>query len=186
MELGATVCVPAAPRCANCPVALVRGPSGRGSRPAAGAVCRSRPSGWWQLACAAVERAGQVLLVRRAPGTLLGNTWTLPAAELGPDAEAAALAAGAAPSAWPAHGPARAPGPIRHIFTHRDVTAEVFRFAAPAAGAAGEARGWARARSLAPDESRCPASPARPWRCWVSRLRESALSARADHVALTM
>jgi adenine-specific DNA glycosylase len=68
-----------------------------------------------------------VLLVRRQPGELLAGTWALPAAEVaeGVPAQDAARAAASA------HGvvtrePAIFRGRVRHVFTHRDLTADVF------------------------------------------------------------
>jgi A/G-specific adenine glycosylase len=131
MELGALVCIPASPRCEECPVAeaCVARAEGRQSllpvrlpRAARRAV---------RLACAAVERRGKLLLVRRPAGTLLAGTWALPSVELGAhESGAAACARALAELGLESEGPARAAGEIRHVFTHRDVAASVFRLAA--------------------------------------------------------
>ena len=128
MELGALVCLPRAPRCTACPLAP---------------GCRARATGRQEdlpvrdpkapkvvvaLACVAVLRQGRVLLERRPAGTLLGGTWTLPAAPVeGMDGAAQSRAVASAlfsVGLLPA-GPAVPLGSIRHIFTHRDVTASV-------------------------------------------------------------
>lgn len=153
MELGATVCTPRTPACAACPLA---------SR------CRARLTGAAQrlpvrspkrgkkvvrvACCAGVDGAGRVLLVRRAAG-LLAGTWALPTVELD-DATDAVDVADAARAALRAvgvvGGRAVSRGFVRHVFTHRDVTAEVFRVAASAGRArdGGATRRWLAADAL--------------------------------------
>ncbi len=80
MELGATVCLPAQPRCAECPVRR---------------HCRARRLGWqerlpetpraptprrleWDFLW--IENHGKVLLTRRGPGRLLQGQWGFPEA----------------------------------------------------------------------------------------------------------
>jgi len=76
----------------------------------------------------AVERRGQVLLVRRPPGTLLGGTWVLPSSELGAgELETTAVHRALADTGLVPRDPLRPAGTVRHIFTHRDVTARVLR-----------------------------------------------------------
>ena len=141
MELGALICVAGRPRCEACPVVRWCAARRQGIEQQLPVRLPKRPKRVVRLACAAVVRAGEVLLVRRGPGTLLGNTWTLPAADIDArsadlvDAGRAALAAAQAVGLRPA-GPGSSAGAIRHLFTHRDVTAEVFRFAASADRAA--------------------------------------------------
>jgi A/G-specific adenine glycosylase len=128
MELGALVCVPVEPRCGQCPVTpwcQARATGRQGELPRRTArTAKTKVA----LLCAAVERGGRLLLVPRPAGTLLGGTWTLPSEELepgetAPDRLGALLGAlGLAPE-----GRAERLGSIRHIFTHRDVTAEVVR-----------------------------------------------------------
>lgn len=126
MELGATVCTPRSPACADCPVR---------------AACRAHEAGWIgdipartprrpkrliRLACARVHRDGKVLLVRRHTG-LLAGMWSLPGSDAsaaiaeGPTTLTATLRAlGVTPRQ------VREVGELRHVFTHRDVTATVF------------------------------------------------------------
>jgi A/G-specific adenine glycosylase len=159
MELGATICTPRAPDCPVCPLA-------RSCRALAmGATARlpvkkpRRPKRIVRVACCAcVDGAGRVLLVRRQSG-LLAGTWTLPTAEVGhqkndgDDTARAARAARAALATARAAG-VRVPrlehrGQVRHVFTHRDVTADVFRVAVSGAQPADSHSG---PRWLAPDE----------------------------------
>jgi A/G-specific adenine glycosylase len=134
MELGALVCTPSSPRCGGCPVTgwCQARQQGRQQALPVRAPKRARPL--VRVACAAVVRAGRVLLVRRARG-LLAGTWTLPAAELAagdePEQAGVAAARGAAQALGltPA-GAGEVRGSIRHVFTHRDVTAWVYQLRA--------------------------------------------------------
>jgi A/G-specific adenine glycosylase len=144
MELGATVCTPRNPRCDDCPL---------------GASCSARAAGTVdeiprrtkrlarpvvRVACACVTDGARVLLVRRGPG-LLAGTWSLP--------EAAVVSTGASDAARDvarrvaAEVGVRAAavehhGAVRHVFTHRDVTAEVFRIEVARAGRALAGQRW--------------------------------------------
>lgn len=87
MDLGATVCTPRAPRCAQCPVASLcaakaSGSQGRIPRKAKAAAPREE-----QRTVAIVRRHGAVLLVRPRTG-LLAGMWAPPHA--GPDEPVAA------------------------------------------------------------------------------------------------
>ena len=127
MELGATVCTPRSPACDACPVraacrAHAAGLIAGHSRPNAATAKASGP----RSACARIHRDGKVLLVRRQSG-LLAGMWSLP----GSDASAAIAAGPATVTATlRALGvtprQVREAGEIRHVFTHRDVTATVF------------------------------------------------------------
>jgi A/G-specific adenine glycosylase len=131
MELGALVCVPRAPRCAECP--LTRWCRAYRSNQQETLPRRSAPTAKRQVAlvCAAIERRGRILLVRRPTGTLLGGTWALPSAELSTVAEPTRAAADLlGPLGLSPDGTGRVLGSIRHVFTHRDVTAVVVSQAA--------------------------------------------------------
>jgi A/G-specific adenine glycosylase len=83
MELGATVCVPRAPRCGECPFAGVcaarRRPAGRAEPPR---VARRRPG--LTHACAVLRDGEALLLRRRPPHGLFAGLWELPSAEVVP------------------------------------------------------------------------------------------------------
>ncbi len=148
MELGATVCTPRNPRCDDCPL---------------GSSCAARAAGTVdqiprrtkrvarpvvRVACACVTDGARVLLVRRGPG-LLAGTWSLPEAIV-------ASVSGAARASDAARDVARRVaaevgvravavehhGAVRHVFTHRDVTAEVFRIEVARAGRARAGQRW--------------------------------------------
>jgi A/G-specific adenine glycosylase len=150
MELGATVCSPRTPSCHDCPlrascVAHAAGTVGeipRRTKRVARPVVR--------VACACVTDGARVLLVRRGRG-LLAGTWSLPEA---PVATPVATAVGSETAREVARRVAaevgvgvRAAavahqGAVRHVFTHRDVTAEVFRIEVARAGRARAGQRW--------------------------------------------
>jgi A/G-specific adenine glycosylase len=150
MELGACVCLPRSPGCSSCPVhsrcqALAQGRVGEIPTRQARA-----PKRIVRLACAAAERDGAVLLVLRSPGSLLAGTWALPATESLPT-ESAADAARRALTDMGLEAPPemRAAGVVKHIFTHRDVTAEVFRATVGPRSPNLRAGRWVKRRELA-------------------------------------
>ena len=153
MELGALVCSPRAPSCDQCPVRAHCAGLAQGLALDALPVKQPRPARQQlRIACAVVQRRGRVLLVRRQPGELLAGTWALPSVVIAdgtPAVEAARSAARASGAAVDDAGlaAARALGRVRHVFTHRDLTAEVFALTERAAGAA-------RAAAAAPDQHR--------------------------------
>jgi A/G-specific adenine glycosylase len=146
MELGAVICTPRAPRCASCPLARRCLAHREGRAEALPVKAPKRPRARVELACACVVRAGRVLLVRRAEG-LLAGTWSLPELIVdragGDGRERAARAA--ARRAGVAVAGLEYRGEVRHVFTHRDVTAHVFRAAAQPGTRAADAadRRWA-------------------------------------------
>jgi A/G-specific adenine glycosylase len=130
MELGATTCVASTPRCERCPVVRFCVALAEGKADKLPVRLERRAKRIVQVACVAVERRGRVLLVRRRQG-LLGGTWTLPAEELNAQDSAATAGARALTQVGlAAAGPAESAGSVRHLFTHRDVTAHVVRAAA--------------------------------------------------------
>jgi adenine-specific DNA glycosylase len=85
-----------------------------------------------------------VLLERRAPG-LLAGTWSLPddGGRVAADgARPATIARRLARDAGVRAASVAYRGSVRHVFTHRDVTAEVFRVDAAAPGERTETRRW--------------------------------------------
>ena len=149
MELGALCCVPREPRCLECPMAR---------------FCRSRADGTTatipvrakriakrriHMACVAVERRGCLLLVRRPPKTLLAGTWVFPLQEMRTGETAVDAARRALASlGLRLEGGLVPAGDLRHIFTHRDVTASVFRARARGEVESADAR-WVRSDELA-------------------------------------
>jgi A/G-specific adenine glycosylase len=150
MELGATVCA-RRPRCERCPVAALCAARAAGI---AGELPKKRarpPRPAVRVACACITDGGRVLLVRRAAG-LLAGTWALPAGEVAGEAGAQASAATARAVVREVGVRARSlalRGAVRHLFTHRDVTAEVFHVEAKAAARATPDRRWVLPEDLA-------------------------------------
>lgn len=137
MELGATVCAPASPRCGACPVA---------------ASCEARRLGIERLlpvkaakaapvetrvALALATRDDRMLLEKRESG-LLAGTWGLPWVEVPPGGDARALLAAHVERLVGA--PARvAAEPARrgaHVFTHRRWSMEAYEVETDGAGGA--------------------------------------------------
>jgi A/G-specific adenine glycosylase len=148
MDLGATACAKAAPRCDRCPLtqaceARAQGREREVPRP------RRRPSQRrLVLACAVVERGGALLLARRPGGGLFGGLWGLPSAEVAPGADAReALRAEMASR----HGTAVAPGEelatVERALTHRRLVLRAYACGARGMRA-GEALRFASAAEL--------------------------------------
>lgn len=149
MELGALCCLPRNPRCPQCPVArFCRALATRaaGSIPARTKRPAKRRI---QLACVAVERQGRLILVRRPTGTLLAGTWVLPLQKMraGETATRAARRA-LVDLGLRVEGTPKLVGELRHVFTHRDATASVFRARVRGRVAVADAR-WVRGDELA-------------------------------------
>lgn len=120
MELGATVCTPAAPRCMACPlfapcraralgIALrVPAPKERGELP------RER---WWALA---ITKGDRLLVVRRPDEGLLAKMWCLPLVAMGDDDEPAQIDRATLRKAIGGELEVERPrAAVSHVFTHR-------------------------------------------------------------------
>ena len=96
MELGATVCMPRAPRCGECPVARwcrARAAGTVAERPAPRP--RKRVPRVEYATAVVVDAAGRTLLARRPPNGLLAGMWEFPAVEMAAAVPAAELATAA-------------------------------------------------------------------------------------------
>jgi len=131
MELGAVICTPRAPRCAECPVrrscrALALGRVGEYPP-----IPARRAGEKVRRAVVLVERRGRVLVARRE-GPLLGGLWEPPGVDLEPGRHATAAAVRRALRAALAGlgvnaRLTRSGHTVRHGITHRDIQAEVWR-----------------------------------------------------------
>jgi A/G-specific adenine glycosylase len=140
MELGATICTPRNPRCGECPVRAACVAFGAGTVDEIPRRSRKPARPIVRVACACVTDGARVLMVKRGRG-LLAGTWSLPEEVVtsgapGDVARRLAVAAGAR-TARVDHR-----GAVRHVFTHRDVTAEVFRVDVARAGRSRADRRW--------------------------------------------
>lgn len=132
MELGATICVPARPRCDRCPVAGHCRAYAAGVAEELPVKAGAKAPKTLVLGAVLVERDGQVLFVKRPAPGIWGGLWALPAAELpGCDPERPEDAGPALAAALAAEGLVVEPGPmiavVRHTLTHRALTIPVFR-----------------------------------------------------------
>ncbi len=131
MDLGATVCVPANPKCLSCPVsagcaAFQAGNPGRLPVKARKAEKRTRHGTvYW-----AVDAQGAVLVRRRPPRGLLGGMMEFPSS---PWAEHALPATGQAGAPFEAEWLA-VPGAVRHTFTHFHLVLEIVTATLPRPG----------------------------------------------------
>jgi A/G-specific adenine glycosylase len=82
MELGATVCTPRAPRCAECPVARWCAARAAGTQHERPRPVGRRPPRRATLALAVLHVGERVLLERRPAGGLLGGMWAFPEVEV--------------------------------------------------------------------------------------------------------
>ncbi|SMF62463.1 A/G-specific DNA-adenine glycosylase [Tistlia consotensis] len=131
MDLGATVCLPAKPKCLLCPLeADCRARAlGIAERLPAKAPKAERPTRRG-VAFLARRADGRVLLRRRPDKGLLGGMAELPSTDWRTEswAEAEALGSAPLPAAWDA-----LPGLVRHTFTHFHLELGVWRAELPAA-----------------------------------------------------
>lgn len=116
MELGATLCLPTAPRCPSCPVradcqALAQGRVDQLPPPKVRA-----PRKLLRLSVAVCRRGPRLLVMRREDGGLFGGLWELPSAA--PDQLAALLGSQGAIGARL--------GTVSRTLTHRELTLELW------------------------------------------------------------
>lgn len=133
MDLGATVCIPKAPKCGVCPwsdacAARAAGQPETYPRRAAKAERPERHGAVFRIV-----RDGQFWLVRRPDKGLLGGMAALPTTEWRAKkwTRAEALAAAPIEAAWTKRGQ------VSHVFTHFALTLDVYEAAASPAG-----EGW--------------------------------------------
>ncbi len=150
MDLGATVCLPARPKCLLCPLeGLCRARAlGIAERLPAKAPKPEKPIRRG-VAFLARRADGRVLLRRRADKGLLGGMTEVPSSRWKPLAEGAlgeaeALAQAPLPAAWD-----EVPGVVRHTFTHFHLELTLWRAELPAATEAPEGARWAALDGLA-------------------------------------
>jgi A/G-specific adenine glycosylase len=134
MELGATVCTPASPRCGACPFAARCAAAAAGTAEAFPLPRARRRRERRRWAAVWLERPDRAVLLRRVDeGPLLVGLWLPPFTELADGEEPVAAARSLARDAgWPV-GVAPAPA-VRHSITHRDIVV------LPFAGSVGLAR----------------------------------------------
>ncbi len=140
MELGALVCVPAAPDCPVCPLADLCLAHARGveaERPVK--VVKVRTPHYGVTAAVIADEAGRYLIVQRPPEGLLGGLWGFPGSAAGEyDSGVPALSGASSPLADCLAAALRdslgievavgaALRPIQHAYTHFRITLHPFR-----------------------------------------------------------
>jgi A/G-specific adenine glycosylase len=121
MELGATVCLPRAPRCATCPVrssCRARAEDRVDAFPPA--VARRAPVAL-RRAVALITRGGRMLMARRE-GPLLHGMWEPPGVDLRPGAPAGARLASELERLGVRARLSASGKSVRHVITHRAIT----------------------------------------------------------------
>ena len=128
MELGATICLAADPRCSQCPIAR---------------SCAARKSGSFELKISPlakrkteevkwplllVRNNGRILFRRRPPGGLLGGLWELPGGEKKKSESLKEALARHLDGVAEELRPGSLIGEIRHTITHRRIRAPVFLY----------------------------------------------------------
>ncbi len=151
MELGATVCLPRAPRCPECPLRASCAALAGGTPESYPQPRPRRPSEQHLLAAVVVERGGRLLLARRPGGApYLAGMWELPNVAGGRPAPAVAAELAVRYGGRWRLGPQLAR--VRHTITYRRFEVEVWRGEWASAGELrdGDECGWfdaaARAR----------------------------------------
>ncbi len=151
MELGETICRPAAPDCPNCPVA--RWCRARLETDDPGAIPRARPRidrPHVRAAVVVLSRRGRWLVQQRGPDQLLGGLWEFPGGRIEPgERPETAARRELREETGRAAGPLVDRGIVRHAYSHFTVELHVFEGADAADGPAraGPGRRWVR-----PDE----------------------------------
>ncbi|MFN0135131.1 MAG: A/G-specific adenine glycosylase [Phycisphaerae bacterium] len=117
MELGATICVPRQPRCADCPVRTHCGAHARGISAELPILKRKADSPTIRRVAVAIRNArGELLLIRRSERGLLHGMWTLPGGEA---TSPAALIESIERQTGLRVEIGEEFGSVRHVFTHR-------------------------------------------------------------------
>jgi A/G-specific adenine glycosylase len=128
MELGATVCTPRNPRCGDCPVRRFCAAYAAGTQNERPARKKAKPLPHEDTAVPVIERAGEVLLVRRPVDARLGGMWAFPAAIRHPGESVPAAAERAAREGLELEIRAGEPvAVVQHTFTHVRATYHAVR-----------------------------------------------------------
>lgn len=119
MELGATVCTPAQPKCPVCPVRADCQAHARGLQDVIPAPKKRAASPQQELWAVAVRREGRVLLERRPSEGLLAGMWCLPLIERAEGRKRASPQEIAALTGMKVKALTMFAEPVKHVFTHR-------------------------------------------------------------------
>jgi len=145
MELGARVCVPAAPDCPACPVRGHCAAHAAGTVPERPVRAAKKPVPHVDEALAVIERRGRYLLRQRPPDGLLGGLWEFPSVQ--PD-DTAALAAMIQETFGLKITIERELTVVRHAFSHFKVTVHVYQCQCTGRCTPGDDSAWVTAKEL--------------------------------------
>ena len=84
MELGATVCLPRAPRCDECPLAQACRARARGIQEKLPARAARRRTPHYDVTAAVIRKKGCILVAQRPLGGMLGGLWEFPGGKVEP------------------------------------------------------------------------------------------------------
>ncbi len=128
MDLGATVCTPQQPRCAQCPLAPFCQARQQGDPLAFPKKRRRQPQPHYQVVAAVILKAdGRVLIAQRPPDGLLGNLWEFPGGKIEAGESQEAALQREIREELAAEIVVQAPfGVYRHAYTHFRVTLFAF------------------------------------------------------------
>ena len=124
MELGATLCLPRAPRCDTCPWARACAAKRAGVVEDLPGRSEKQATVDLEIEMLLVERGGEVLLERRAEDGAMAGMWQLPTRVVGKQTS------GLFPGCWPPGAVALEEAewpPLRHSITHHRIRASVRR-----------------------------------------------------------
>ena len=139
MELGATVCTPRRPRCADCPVGHLCRARAAGTQLLRPAPKTRRAPPRFRFATLVAHTRTHVLLERRSE-RLLRGLWCFPATPV--ESDVAATGAAALRSILRTRRPAEALGMVEHAFSHRTEIYDVYRVALPRRPRLSTQRDW--------------------------------------------
>jgi A/G-specific adenine glycosylase len=132
MELGATICVPKAPRCMACPVIAECAARAAGDPESLPVKSRKKPPKRVEASAGLLLRRGRALAVRRPPEGLLGGLWELPGGDLEEKEDPeSGLLRNLAERTGLRVAAAEPLGSVEHVFTHRRLRLHVFRCEPP-------------------------------------------------------
>ena len=126
MELGALVCVPATPRCDQCPVTTLCDARREGIQNSIPRPGRAASSERVRLAVLLLVSAGRVLIVRQ-PLPFVPGVWGLPSVALDEGEDPERAASRYAEATLGAAIRLAAAGTVRHAITYRSIKAYLFR-----------------------------------------------------------
>jgi A/G-specific adenine glycosylase len=132
MELGATLCTPRAPGCAECPLAGGCAARAAGDPEALPVKPARREPPRVEAVAALLLRRGRALAVRRPPQGLLGGLWELPGGDLAArERPAEGLGRALRDRVGLVARPRERVGTVEHAFSHRRLRLHVFRCDTP-------------------------------------------------------